>query len=93
MSERQRAPLVRRAYEEQVEWLEADGRGGFASGTSSGVRTRRYHAWLLSATTPPTGRMVLVSGADAWVDGPFGRVAISTQRYAPDVLQIGRAHV
>ena len=86
MSERQRAPLVRRAYEEQVEWLEADGRGGFASGTSSGVRTRRYHAWLLSATTPPTGRMVLVSGADAWMDGPFGRVAISTQRYAPDVL-------
>ena len=31
MSERQRAPLVRRAYEEQVEWLEADGRGGDAS--------------------------------------------------------------
>ena len=34
------------------EWLEADGRGGFASGTSTGIRTRRYHALLLAATTP-----------------------------------------
>lgn len=40
------------------EWLEADGRGGFASGTAAGIRTRRYHASLLVATTPPTGRMV-----------------------------------
>lgn len=37
-------------------WLEADGLGGFASGTVSGIRTRRYHALLLTATTPPTGR-------------------------------------
>jgi len=28
----------------QDEWLEADGLGGFASGTVSGIRTRRYHA-------------------------------------------------
>ena len=37
------------------EWLEADGLGGFASGTVAGLRTRRYHALLLAATTPPTG--------------------------------------
>ena len=30
------------------EWLEADGLGGFASGTVCGVRTRRYHALLLA---------------------------------------------
>jgi len=29
------------------EWLEADGLGGFASGTATGIRTRRYHALLL----------------------------------------------
>lgn len=68
------------------EWLETDGRGGFASGTASGIRTRRYHALLLPATTPPTGRMVLVSGVDAWVETPRGRVAISSQRYAPDTI-------
>ena len=39
----------------EAEWLEADGLGGFASGTVAGVRTRRYHALLLAATTPPTG--------------------------------------
>jgi hypothetical protein len=52
-----------------TEWLEADGLGGFASGTTGGLRTRRYHALLLAATTPPTGRMVLVNGLDAWVVG------------------------
>ncbi len=68
-----------------TEWLEADGLGGFASGTTSGVRTRRYHALLLTATTPPTGRVVLVNGFDAWVDTPAGSFALTTQRYAPDV--------
>ena len=32
-----------------AEWLEADGLGGFASGTVGGARTRRYHALLLAA--------------------------------------------
>jgi predicted glycogen debranching enzyme len=68
------------------EWLEADGLGGFASGTASGIRTRRYHALLLTATTPPTGRVVLVNGFDAWLETPSGRVALSSQRYAPDVV-------
>jgi predicted glycogen debranching enzyme len=68
------------------EWLEADGLGGFASGTVSGVRTRRYHALLLTATTPPTGRVVLVNGFDAWVDSNGRSTALTTQRYAPDVL-------
>jgi predicted glycogen debranching enzyme len=69
-----------------AEWLEADGLGGFASGTVSGIRTRRYHALLLTATTPPAGRMVLVNGFDAWVETPQGTFAISSQRYGPDVI-------
>ncbi|PYJ91008.1 MAG: glycogen debranching protein [Verrucomicrobia bacterium] len=71
---------------ERAEWLEADGLGGFASGTVSGVRSRRYHALLLTATTPPAGRMVLVNGFDAWVETPRGTFAISSQRYVPDVI-------
>jgi predicted glycogen debranching enzyme len=71
---------------ETREWLEADGLGGFASGTVAGIRTRRYHALLLTATTPPTGRVVLVNGFDAWVHTADGSCALSTQRYAPDVL-------
>jgi predicted glycogen debranching enzyme len=69
-----------------TEWLQADGLGGFASGTTSGERTRRYHSLLLSAVTPPTGRMVLVSGLEAWVETPAGRFAISTQRYQNNVI-------
>src|SRR5580765_2531803 len=80
--------------DDRTEWLEADGLGGFASGTTSGVRTRRYHGLLLTATTPPTGRVVLVNGFDAWVDTPDGSFALSTQRYAPDVLHPdGAAHI
>jgi len=67
------------------EWLEADGLGGFASGTASGSRSRRYHALLLAATTPPTGRMVLVNGFDAWVTTDSGTCALSSQKYLPDV--------
>src|SRR2546421_696201 len=68
-----------------AEWIEADGLGGFASGTVSGIRTRRYHALLLAATTPPTGRVVLVNGFDAWVTTPKGKYALSSQFYGGDV--------
>ncbi len=36
----------------EAEWLEADGLGGFASGTVSGIRTRRYLGLLNPATAP-----------------------------------------
>jgi predicted glycogen debranching enzyme len=68
------------------EWLEADGLGGFASGTVSGIRTRRYHALLLAATTPPTGRVVLVNGIEAWLETLGGRFALSAQRYTAGVV-------
>jgi predicted glycogen debranching enzyme len=67
------------------EWLEADGLGGFASGTVCGIRTRRYHSLLLAAASPPVDRMTLVNGLDAEVEMPAGRFALSTQRYAPGV--------
>jgi predicted glycogen debranching enzyme len=70
----------------QDEWLEADGLGGFASGTVSGIRTRRYHALLLTATKPPAGRLVLVNGFDASVETSGGTYAISSQLYLYDVM-------
>jgi predicted glycogen debranching enzyme len=72
-------------FQDAAEWLEADGLGGFASGTVTGTRTRRYHALLLTATAPPAGRVVLVNGFDAWVRTPSGTFALSSQRYAPGV--------
>lgn len=81
MSSREREP-----FDPTAEWLEADGLGGFASGTVGGIRTRRYHALLLTATAPPAGRMVLVNGFDAWVRTLNGTFPISSQRYRPDVI-------
>ena len=78
--------LTDRFSNDDREWLEPDGLGGFASGTVSGVRTRRYHALLLPATTPPTGRMTLVNGFDAWVEVDGVRLALTSQRYHPDVV-------
>jgi predicted glycogen debranching enzyme len=65
------------------EWLETDGLGGFAMGPVSGPRTRRYHGLLVTATRPPEGRVMLVSGLDVTVETSGGRWALSAQRYAP----------
>ncbi|MBI4259109.1 MAG: glycogen debranching enzyme family protein [Actinobacteria bacterium] len=46
------------------EWLVADGTGGFAMGTISGLRTRRYHGLLVVATRPPIGRMLGLAALD-----------------------------
>src|SRR4051812_43602707 len=45
----------------QREWLETNGLGGFASSTITGLNTPRYHGLLVAATTPPVGRVVLLS--------------------------------
>src|SRR5271163_700133 len=68
------------------EWLEADGLGGFASGTVSGIRTRRYHAILLVATNPPSGRMLLVNGFEAWIEAEGHNIALTSQLYGSGVV-------
>jgi len=64
------------------EWLEADGLGGFASATTSGLRTRRYHALLLVAAAPPADRRALVQGFVARLVTPEGSVELWPQAYA-----------
>jgi predicted glycogen debranching enzyme len=46
---------------ESREWLVTNGIGGFASGTVSGILTRRYHGLLVAALEPPVGRTLLVT--------------------------------
>jgi len=77
---------------DQREWLETDGLGGFASGPVTGPRRRRYHALLISARTPPTGRMMLVGGLEAALETPGGRFALTAQRYTPDVVTGADGH-
>ncbi len=40
------------------------------------------HALLLTATTPPSGRTVLVNGFDATIDTPAGSLSISSREYS-----------
>jgi predicted glycogen debranching enzyme len=40
---------------------------------------------LTPAVLPPSGRAVLVDGFEAWIEREGARVALSTQRYAPDI--------
>jgi len=53
------------------EWLETNGLGGFASSTIIGLNTRRYHGLLVAATTPPVGRVVVLSKLEEtlFIDG------------------------
>lgn len=68
------------------EWLETDGLGGFASGTVSGRRTRRYHALLLAAESADNSRFVLVNGMEVHVQTAAGLAALSSQHYLPNVI-------
>jgi predicted glycogen debranching enzyme len=68
------------------EWLEADRSGGFAMGSASGIRTRRYHALLTAAGHPPGGHVVLVGGAEVWIENGDDPVFLSSHRYMPDTV-------
>lgn len=68
------------------EWIEPNGFGGFASGTVSGVRTRRYHSLLLAKANSPASRLVLVNGFDAQVEFEGETCWLTSHQYAPDVV-------
>ncbi|MHB8997712.1 MAG: amylo-alpha-1,6-glucosidase [Armatimonadota bacterium] len=65
----------------QLEWLETDGLGGFASSSVVGANTRRYHGLLVAATTPPVGRRVLVAKIEDRVHGDGDLCAMSCNIY------------
>jgi predicted glycogen debranching enzyme len=72
-------------YAPDSEWLESDGLGGFASGCADGIRRRRYHGLLFAALEPPGDRRALVKGVELWLEGPDGKIELSSQRYRGDV--------
>ncbi len=67
------------------EWLETNGLGGFASSTIIGLNTRRYHGLLVAATTPPVGRLVLLSKVEETLVIDGKRFDLSANRY-PGVI-------
>lgn len=72
-----------------LEWLETNGRGGFASGTVAAANTRRYHALLLTARRPPGERVVLVNHVEEWLDVDGQSFPLTTNLYAGAVYPAG----
>jgi predicted glycogen debranching enzyme len=58
------------------EWLVTNGLGGYASGTVSGIPTRRYHGLLISALTAPLGRTLMLAQVSE-------RLGLSDGTYVP----------
>ena len=63
------------------EWLETNGLGGFASSTLIGLNTRRYHGLLTASTTPPTGRVLLLSKLEETVVIDGQRYELASNQY------------
>jgi predicted glycogen debranching enzyme len=57
------------------EWLITNGLGGYASGTLSGVPTRRYHGLLVAALPAPNGRTLMLGEVREALRLPDGTVA------------------
>src|SRR5574340_386103 len=75
-----------------LEWLETNGRGGYASGTVAGANTRRYHALLLIARNPPVDRVALVNHLEEWVEVGCHTFPLSTNLYEGAVHPEGYRH-
>lgn len=76
------------------EWLVANGIGGYASGTITGINTRRYHGLLVAALTPPVSRTVLLSNIDEQVDIDDRTYYLGANEYPGDKINpAGYVHI
>ncbi|MBW8806607.1 MAG: glycogen debranching enzyme family protein [Catenulisporales bacterium] len=69
------------------EWLVPDGVGGYAMGTVSGLRTRRYHALLVAAAAGGSTRRVGLASLDPVLALPSGaEVRLGTHEWASGAI-------
>jgi predicted glycogen debranching enzyme len=79
----ERGPLLTR------EWLVTNGLGGYASGTVSGVATRRFHGLLIAALAGPLGRVCMLNHLAEQVRLPdYRTVHLGGEERAQGVLDI-----
>ena len=64
------------------EWLVSDGLGGYAMGTVSGLRTRRYHGLLAVAAGGPSARMLGLAALDPVLIVGDARYRLATHEWA-----------
>lgn len=76
-----------RTKSEEYEWLVTNGIGGYASGTISGMLTRRYHGLLIGALKPPLERSLLLAKLDETVKYRDKHYPIYTNRWSNGVVE------
>src|SRR6476661_180651 len=74
------------ASEGAPEWLVTNGLGGYASGTMTGLVTRRFHGFLVAALPAPRGRTMMLNHLRAIISTDNGRARLLEQ---PDPQGIG----
>src|SRR6476661_10290137 len=79
-------PDTKVASEEAPEWLVTNGLGGYASGTMTGLVTRRFHGFLVAALAAPRGRTMMLNHLRAIISTNEGRARLLEQ---PDPEGIG----
>lgn len=85
-----------------LEWVETNGMGGYASSTVSGAHARRYHGLLVAALNPPVGRTVLLSkleesilcnSGDETMSAGEVRFDLSANQYPGAIHPMGYTHL
>src|SRR6185436_9123362 len=62
---------------EAQEWLVTNGLGGYASGTMTGLITRRFHAYLVAALPAPRGRTMMLNHLSTTIATDEGSARLS----------------
>lgn len=76
-----------------LEWLEANGLGGWAGTTVAGAHSRRYHGLLVAATEPPARRTVLLSRLDETLSSGEEDFHLFCNRFPGAVVPRGHEHL
>ena len=69
----------------RIEWLETDGRGGYASDTILNCHTRKYHGLLVAPALELDAKFVFLSKLETTLTADGKTVELSTNRY-PDAI-------
>ncbi|NJP22345.1 MAG: glycogen debranching protein [Hydrococcus sp. CRU_1_1] len=76
-----------RRIAESREWLVTNGIGGYASGTVTGLLTRRYHGLLVAALNPPLGRTLMLAKLEETVLYDERVYRLSANRWADGTIE------
>src|SRR6516165_12281026 len=68
------------ASEGTPEWLVTNGLGGYASGTMTGLISRRFHGYLIAALPAPRGRTMMLNHLSTTISTDEGRARLSEEQ-------------